>query len=259
MRLRGAQPALLALGSVAAVLAGFLFSPSAGQATARPLNSAADRRNAAIGALFTITSSGQLGSHFCTASVVDSPAGNLVLTAAHCLRGRAAGQIVFVPGYADGQRPFGTFGVTAVLEDQRWRSSADPDDDFAFLVVRQPGTTTPVEDLTGGESVGIGAAAGRTVRVAGYPNSRQEPVTCENTARAVSLTQFQFDCGGFTDGTSGSPLLAGSGPSGRPGTVIGVIGGYEQGGDTPSVSYAARFGRRLAILYQQAQAAGAAS
>jgi len=32
----------------------------------------------------------RLGSHFCTASVVDSRAGNLVLTAAHCLAGLSA-------------------------------------------------------------------------------------------------------------------------------------------------------------------------
>ncbi len=61
--------------------------------------------SAAVGALFTTgistsATSGstmvtvgrrhqrrRLGSHFCTASVVDSRAGNLVLTAAHCLAG----------------------------------------------------------------------------------------------------------------------------------------------------------------------------
>src|ERR1700731_2819824 len=37
----------------------------------------------AVGALFT-TSKGRLGQHFCTASVVDSPAGDLLMTAAHC-------------------------------------------------------------------------------------------------------------------------------------------------------------------------------
>jgi hypothetical protein len=36
------------------------------------------------------------------------------------------------------------------------------------------------------------------------------------------------------------------------GVVIGVIGGYEQGGDTPSVSYSPRFGRAVAALYRAA-------
>ena len=38
------------------------------------------------------------------------------------------------------------------------------------------------------------------------------------------------------------------------GTVIGVIGGYEQGGNTPSVSYSSRFGRAAAALYRLAAA-----
>jgi hypothetical protein len=36
--------------------------------------------------------------------------------------------------------------------------------------------------------------------------------------------------------------------------VIGVIGGYQQGGYTASVSYAARFSANLASLYQAAVA-----
>ncbi len=36
------------------------------------------------------------------------------------------------------------------------------------------------------------------------------------------------------------------------GTVIGVIGGYEQGGYTPEVSYAAKFGPNVAALFKTA-------
>jgi len=34
--------------------------------------------------------------------------------------------------------------------------------------------------------------------------------------------------------------------------VTGVIGGYEQGGDTPSVSYSIRFGQTVRNLYNEA-------
>ena len=64
-----------------------------------------------------------------------------------------------------------------------------------------------------------------------------------------------FRCAGFSDGTSGGPLLADVGPADGLDTVIGVIGGYQLGGDTPSVSYAARFGGQLGALYQQALSA----
>ena len=38
--------------------------------------------------------------------------------------------------------------------------------------------------------------------------------------------------------------------------MIGVIGGYEQGGDTPQVSYSAVFGSNVAALYHKAEAGG---
>ena len=40
----------------------------------------------------------------------------------------------------------------------------------------------------------------------------------------------------------------------RTGTIVGVIGGYQQGGDTPSVSYSVKFGTAVRTLYDQAVA-----
>jgi hypothetical protein len=65
---------------------------------------------------------------------------------------------------------------------------------------------------------------------------------------------MEFDCGGYTDGTSGGPFLARVQRATGLGTVIGVIGGYQQGGNTPSVSYSARFGRAVRTLYEAAVA-----
>src|SRR5262250_1511468 len=52
---------------------------------------------AAVGALFS-ENTGRLGTHFCTATVVHSPHGDLAVTAAHCLSGTSR-PIAFVPGY----------------------------------------------------------------------------------------------------------------------------------------------------------------
>ena len=79
----------------------------------------------AVGALFTI-SSGHLGQHFCTGSVVASPAGDLVITAAHCMQGKRAGDVDFVPEYHRSQRPFGVWTVTQVFVDRAWSSVAEP-------------------------------------------------------------------------------------------------------------------------------------
>jgi V8-like Glu-specific endopeptidase len=240
------------IAAVAGIVATVILSPSAATATAIPIGSATAGQASTVGALFTRTSSGQLTSHFCTGSVVDSPAGDLVVTAAHCVSNRTPSQIAFIPDYANGHSPYGDWTVTQVIVDQQWTSSADPDDDFAFLIVHQPGSQLAVQSLTGGEVLGVSQPAARTVQVNGYPDDLDNAITCQNAATDFSPTQFEFDCGGFTDGTSGSPLLVQTGPAE---TIIGVIGGYQQGGDTSSVSYAARFSTDMATLYQNALAA----
>jgi V8-like Glu-specific endopeptidase len=208
-----------------------------------------------VGALFTVGAGGKLGAHFCTASVVASPDGDLILTAAHCMATRSADQVAFVPDYANGKMPYGVWKITNILVDPNWSSTSDPDDDFAFLQVSQAGSRVAIQQLTGAETIQIGTSAGGKVKVAGYPDGQDAMISCVNTVLAFTSTQFAFDCGGFEDGTSGSPLLVATATGGSTADVIGVIGGFEQGGDTPSVSYASRFGPRMEALYKAAIAA----
>lgn len=240
--------------AIAGIAASVVLSPSAPTATAMQVGTTSGQTST-VGALFNRTASGQLTAHYCTGSVVDSPAGDLVITAAHCLAGKTPSQLAFIPDYGHGHGPYGVWTVSQIIEDQQWMSSSDPDDDFAFLIVHQPGSEVAIQALTGGEALGVGESPGRTVKVAGYPDDLDSLITCENLALNFSPTQLEFDCGGFTDGTSGSPLLAETGPSGNVATVIGVIGGYQRGGDTPAVSYAAKFSTQMAELYQTALAA----
>ncbi len=205
----------------------------------------------AVGALFTV-SDGQLGQHFCSASVVASRVRDLVITAAHCLQGKQPGQVAFVPEYHRHSEPYGRWTVTRVFVDAAWASSRNVNDDVAFLVVSQPGTVTPIQELTGGEKLATGWKAAQLVQVIGYPNGRQRPITCTAETRAFGPRQLEFDCGGYTDGTSGAPFLANVHPATGLGAVTGVIGGYQQGGDTPSVSYSIRFGQTVRTLFNQA-------
>jgi V8-like Glu-specific endopeptidase len=209
---------------------------------------------AAVGALFT-ESNGKLGSHFCTASVVDSKAGDLAVTAAHCVYGNNAA-IVFVPAYANGKTPYGIWPVTKVYTDSAWDARQDPDHDVAFLRLSDTSAGTPIENLTGAETLGTDAPVGQPVEVVGYPDGAAEPVWCTGPVKGFSTTQFEFDCGGYPDGTSGGPFLTAVDATTGQGTVIGVIGGYQQGGDTPQVSYAAVFGSAVSQLYATAQAGG---
>jgi V8-like Glu-specific endopeptidase len=207
----------------------------------------------AVGALFTMSGNG-LGSHFCTASVIDSPNGDLVITAAHCVSGLSS-TVAFVPGY-NGEAPYGVWIVTRVYVDASWSSSSDPDDDVAFLRVSQPGSSVPIEQVTGADQLETGTPARQFVEVIGYPNSSNQAISCQNWTREPMPDQLEFDCGGYTDGTSGGPFLVGVDSLTGEGTVIGVIGGYEQGGLTPQVSYSAMFGANVRALYQVAVAGG---
>jgi V8-like Glu-specific endopeptidase len=219
--------------------------------TAKPVGVPA--AGAAVGALFTTSPGGLKDSgHFCTASVVNSPAGNVIMTAAHCVSGQNPSQFVFVPGYRNGKAPYGIWSVTRVIVDQAWASTASPEDDVAFLLVKKPGTTTSLQVLTGGEQLGFGQPAGQIVNVTGYPNNVASPISCLNRASFFSSTQLEFDCEGYSNGTSGSALLTHVDPRTGLGTAIGVIGGYQEGGDTNSVSYADRLGASVAAIYKVA-------
>jgi len=209
----------------------------------------------AVGALFS-TSAGQLSQHFCSASVINSPHGDLVITAAHCVP-HTSGTVAFVPGYNNGTTPYGVWTVTKVYVDQAWQSSENPDDDVAILRVSQRDSRVPIEDVTGAERLITGTPYNhQLVQVIGYPDSSNQPITCQNWLKEPMTDQLEFDCGSYTDGTSGGPFLAEVDPATGQGAVIGVIGGYEQGGDTPQVSYSAVLGANAAVLFKTAVAGG---
>jgi len=259
---------IAALASALAVSAVFVVTPASGAAgdlasfarAVRHLGSIS--RNAlpftgtpAVGALFA-TSAGKLSQHFCSASVINSPHGDLVLTAAHCVTG-TSGTVVFVPGYNDGSTPYGVWTVNKVYTDKAWRTSRNVDDDVAILQVSQRGSAVPIENVTGAEQLATTSPTTRTlVQVIGYPDSSNQPITCRNWLKTPMTDQLEFDCGGYTDGTSGGPFLTGVSSTTGQGTVVGVIGGYEQGGDTPQVSYSSAFGANVAALYKAAVAGG---
>jgi V8-like Glu-specific endopeptidase len=210
---------------------------------------------AAIGALFFTTASGALSSHFCTGTVVSSPTKDLVLTAAHCVYGSGYGGyakgVVFVPGYEDGNAPYGIWLPSKIMVDSNWTTSTDPDDDVAFLRVHR-GTDTDLQDLTGADRLAVDPAYRTLVRVIGYPGDSDAPVLCDNYTSEQSATQLRWACAGYPTGTSGSPFLSQIDSSTGIGEVTGVIGGYETGGDSSNVSYSSYFGSRVNSLYQQA-------
>ncbi|MEU9132931.1 trypsin-like peptidase domain-containing protein [Kitasatospora sp. NPDC048540] len=245
---RALRPAVLLL-ALAATACGLLDDGGSqrwgSRLTARP--APADAADDRIGALFLAELN---GPRMCTASVVASPHRNLLVTAAHCVHSTERGRfddLVFAPGFRDGIAPYGVWPVASVTVDQHWTDSEDPDYDVAFLTV-QSVQGQEIQDLLGANRLVTGLGFDLPVSVTGYPNERGAPVTCSNRTTSQSPTQSRFECSGYTVGTSGSPWLTGNGQ------LVGVIGGYQEGGDTDAVSYSVAFDQRVDDLYRRATA-----
>jgi V8-like Glu-specific endopeptidase len=205
-----------------------------------------------VGALFSHDTK---GDHFCTASAVDSPGRNLIITAAHCVHPGSGGDylkdLVFVPGYRNGAAPYGLWKVKAQFVDEGWAENSDPDLDVGFAVL-EPRDGRNIADVLGSNLLGINQGFGNIVRVTGYPTSSGEPVTCINRTTQELKYQMRFACNGYPPGTSGSPWLTHYDPKTKRGEVVGVIGGYQLGGVVDAVSYSAYFDDDVRRLYERA-------
>jgi V8-like Glu-specific endopeptidase len=194
---------------------------------------------------------GVVSAHYCTGSVVHSPTGNLIVTAAHCVRNRIFGgwqdHIVFVPGYHDDIAPYGAWVATTAYLDSKWVASEDPDADIAFLSVRKVGGgSQSLESITGASTFTASPGYTNPVSVVSYPLTASRPVGCGAPTKKFSDTQLELDCAGLPEGASGSPFLA-SGDR-----LVGILGGYQQGGSSPDTSYSIYFTDRIAAIFKSA-------
>lgn len=206
----------------------------------------------AVGALFVD------GAHYCTASVVHSQQGDVLLTAAHCIHDGEGGDyatgVTFAPGYHDGVAPFGYWTVADELVAPGWSASSDPDLDVGFATAHQDGATKSLESLVGANALATGGEFEQAITLTGYPDDSETPAVCQNTTSRQDTFQLKVDCAGFPTGTSGGPWVTGQDPKTRLGTVIGVIGGFEYGGDDPDTSYSSYFDTDVQALYRQTAA-----
>jgi hypothetical protein len=74
--------------------------------------------------------------------------------------------MLFVPGYIDGDAPFGTWTVTGAVVDPRWAADGDPDLDVAFLTVQRQ-DAPPIEEVTGGFHLVVDPGPANDVRPSG--------------------------------------------------------------------------------------------
>ncbi|GAA2908297.1 peptidase [Streptosporangium fragile] len=106
----------------------------------------------------------------CSASAVTSENESTVITAGHCVKmgGSFHGNWVFVPGYANGERPYGTWVATTLYTTPQWNNNEDINHDVASAVVA-PLNGRSLTDVVGGQGVSFNQPRRQQMHSFGYP------------------------------------------------------------------------------------------
>lgn len=204
------------------------------------------------------------GSDFtCSAAVVDSANRSTVVTAGHCAkdgRGSWARNWTFVPGYADGDSPYGRYTAKEMLVAPEWSRQADDSYDFAMVVLNSDDGTR-VQDRVGSQRIAFDTwtedrvREGVQVYTFGYPSAspydgedlyycsgRTEPDTGGTTANGVPCA--------MTQGSSGGPWFTGFDAESGKGTISSVVS--FKYADDRRLQYGPRLGPEARELYDRA-------
>lgn len=118
-----------------------------------------------------------IGAYSCSASVVRTRNRSVIFTAGHCVkepgRGGWARHLTFIPAYADGQRPFGSWTWRRVFTPRRWAKHGNSNFDYAAIVLRRD-RGRRVGHVTGTLGFAFGARRNRKYRAVGYPVNRAQ-------------------------------------------------------------------------------------
>ncbi|MGC5016096.1 trypsin-like serine peptidase [Streptosporangium sp. DT93] len=171
------------------------------------------------------------GSDFvCSASSVRSANRDLVVTAGHCVKdgaGAWADNWTFVPGYAQGRRPYGQYTARRMFVAGPWSRKGDDSHDIGMVAVGTSGGRH-LGDVAGGQDIAFGTPRGRSASGFGFPADTpydgEHLVYCSGPLRDDpngQTTDQGMRCD-MTAGSSGGPWLAGFDPATGRGTIVSV-------------------------------------
>jgi V8-like Glu-specific endopeptidase len=115
---------------------------------------------------------------YCSGTVVRSPGHVLVWTAGHCVHGADIGQgfstnFMFVPGYRDGQRPFGEWTAVTLHTTSEWRSSSPNNEAYEFdlgaATLARHGDGRGIQDEIGARGIAFNQRRSQPYSAFGYP------------------------------------------------------------------------------------------
>jgi hypothetical protein len=151
--------------------------------------------------------------YVCSGNVVVAANEATVSTAGHCANegpGAFATRWVFVPGYENGNAPYGTFAATELVAPTQWTQDGDITYDTAFAVVSDL-TGVSLADQVGASGVAFSQARGLMYTAFGYPAAPpfdgETLQSCQGVASEDPFGQTQsqgIPCD-MTGGSSGGP------------------------------------------------------
>jgi V8-like Glu-specific endopeptidase len=174
-----------------------------------------------------------IGGFECSGSVINTSAGNVVLTAGHCLvdpdTGFSATNLVFVPGFRDSSEPFGEWTVTSFAVPSQWQNSVGPTQinpgdeagDMGMMqIANRPSDGASVQGVVGAAGIAFNQARSQTYMQYGYPaESPYDGSRLYETTSPLVTSDNNFSpptlgiASDFTGGSSGGPWLVGCSPA----------------------------------------------
>ncbi|MGH8867199.1 MAG: trypsin-like serine peptidase [Actinomycetes bacterium] len=193
----------------------------------------------------------------CSGSATQSDNGAVVTTAGHCVKDGAGAwgrHWIFIPGYDDGARPYGTYAARRLTTTRAWAARGDMDHDVGMAVVsRRRGTR--LTEAVGGQRIAFGQPRGGLVDAFGYPSAGSydggDLVHCRGPVvdDAFGGSNDQGMACDMTAGSSGGPWLGGF--DGSRGTLTSVNSFGYNGLD--NVMWGPYFGGSVRAMYAHAE------
>jgi V8-like Glu-specific endopeptidase len=196
----------------------------------------------------------------CSGSSVRAKNKNLVQTAGHCVNkgpGAYATNVVFVPGYKDGQAPYGRWAAAKLGTTTEWRTLGDLTYDVGYIKVKAKKKS--LADTVGAQGIAFNLPRGGSVDVFGYPAEAQYDGRRLATCRGAVVQDRRgsgdqgIDCN-LTGGTSGGPWIADLDPAKGAGVITSVSSfRYVTGVGAKRWLYGPYFGSVAQKLYSSMQ------
>ncbi|MEU8999581.1 peptidase [Streptomyces caniferus] len=150
----------------------------------------------------------------CSGDAVTSSNKSTVLTAGHCVKLGGAWHTdwVFVPGYHDGEAPYGKWPAAKTLSTPQWTASEDINFDVGAAVVA-PLDGKKLTDVVGGQGLSFNSGYSKAMYAFGFPAAApydgSKLIYCGGTTFKDPLFSGDHGLGcNMTGGSSGGPWFA---------------------------------------------------